>query len=269
RRALELAPGNTALRSDLLFSLHYDLGMTPAALLIDHRAYGASLPPSPPMPHRNAPDPDKLLKIGYVSPDLHQHPVGFFLLPVMATHDPTNVAIYCYYDNRSVDGITSFVKARAAAWRSTVGVSDNDLAGMIQADGIDILVDLAGHTAGNRLPLFARRPAPVQATWAGYVGTTGVEAIDYLITDRWQNPPGSERYTVEKLVRLPDGYVCWAIPGHAPDVGALPATAPGAVTFGCFNNLAKINPPVIALWARLLGGLPRSRLILKSRALGD
>jgi predicted O-linked N-acetylglucosamine transferase (SPINDLY family) len=140
---------------------------------------------------------------------------------------------------------------------------------MIRQDGIDILVDLAGHTAGNRLPVFARKPAPVQASWAGYVGTTGLAAIDYLITDRWQSPAGSERYMAESLARLPDGYVCWSVPGHAPEVGPLPATSAGAVTFGCFNTLAKINPPVIALWARLFRQLPGSRLVLKTRELAD
>jgi protein O-GlcNAc transferase len=268
RRALELAPDNRAFHSNLLFCLQYDPAMTPGALLVEHRAYGASLPAAPRV-HANPRDPDKRLNIGYVSPDLHQHPVGFLLTPVLAAHDRNNFAIHCYYGHRAEDGITAFLKGRAHVWRSTAGIGDDAMSAMIEQDAIDILVDLSGHTAENRLPVFARRPAPVQATWAGYEGTTGVTAIDYLITDRWQSPPGSERYAVEKLLRLPDGYLCWAVPSHAPDVAALPASDAGAVTFACLNNLAKINAVVIALWGQLLRQLPASRLVLKSRELRD
>src|SRR5204862_4035772 len=135
----------------------------------------------------------------------------------ISKHDRANFSIHCYYGETQEDGITAFLKSRAEVWRSTVGVGDDELETIIRADGIDILVDLAGHTAKNRLPVFARKPAPVQVTWAGYVGTTGLPAIDYLITDRWQSPPGSERYAVEQLMRLPDGYVCYAPPDYAPE----------------------------------------------------
>ena len=274
RRALELAPDSPAAHSSLLLCLQYDPAMTPASLLIEHRAYAARLsslmpPGDPPTGHANPPDPDRPLKIGYVSADLRQHPVGLLMMPVLAAHDSTGFVTHCYYGHRKEDAVTAHLKSHAKVWRSTVGADDDGLAGMIRADGIDILVDLAGHTLNNRLPVFARKPAPVQASWAGYFGTTGLSAIDYLITDRFLSPPGSERYAVEKLARLPDGYLCWAMPGHAPQVGPLPATVPGAVTFGCFNNLAKINPLVIALWGRLLRELPESRLILKTRELDD
>lgn len=268
RRALELAPGIPAFHSFLLFCLQYDPAMTPGALLVEHRAFGASLPPAA-TGHTNPRDPDKRLNIGYIAPDLYAHPVGFMLMPVVAEHDRAKFAVHCYYGNPRVDGVTVFLKEHVENWRSTVGVDDAALAEMIRADGIDILVDLTGHTADNRLPVFARKPAPVQVSWAGYVGTTGLKAIDYLITDRWHSPPGSERYAVEKLVRLPDGYACWAMPSHAPAVGPLSAITPGAVTFGCFNNLTKVNPLVVALWSRLLRELPRSRLVLKTFALGD
>jgi len=274
RRAVELAPNAPGFHSNLLLCLQYDPAMTPGALLTEHQAYGAklasfaaALPTA--VAHANRRDPDKRINIGYVSADLHQHPVGFLMMPVLAAHDRQGFAVHCYYGNRDVDGVTAFLKDRADVWRSTVDVGDDDLAAMIRADGIDILVDMAGHTLNNRLPVFARKPAPVQATWAGYFGTTGLAAIDYLITDRHLSPPGSERYAVEKLARLPDGYLCWAMPSHAPAVGPLTATTPGAVTFGCFNNLAKINPLVIALWSRLLRDLPASRLVLKTRELAD
>ena len=274
RRAVELAPDAPGFHSNLLLCLQYDPAMTPGALLTEHQAYGAKLAAfvgaSLPAPaHANRRDPDKRINIGYVSADLHQHPVGFLMMPVLAAHDRQGFAVHCYYGNRDADGVTAFLKDRADVWRSTVDVGDDDLAAMIRADGIDILVDLAGHTLNNRLPVFARKPAPVQATWAGYFGTTGLAAIDYLITDRHLSPPGSERYAVEKLARLPDGYLCWAMPSHAPAVGPLTASTPGALTFGCFNNLAKINPLVIALWSRLLRDLPASRLVLKTRELAD
>lgn len=271
RRGAELAPDahrRHAFYSNMLLSLQYDPAMTPGALLLEHRAFAAMLPEARPA-YANQRDPDRPLHIGYVSPDLHQHPVGFLLTPILAAHDHANFAVHCYYERRSGDAITASLKKQADIWRVTREIDDASMAAMIRDDKVDILVDLAGHTANNRLPVFALRPAPVQVTWAGYEGTTGLDAIDYLLTDRWQSPPGSDRYAVEKLVALPDGYLCWAVPAHAPEVGPLPARAPGAVTFGCFNNLAKINPPVIALWGRLMRELPQSRLVLKAAALRD
>lgn len=269
RRARELAPDDPVFHSRLLQCLQYDPAMTPGALLLEHRAYGAALPAFKPPRHDNPRDPEKRLKIGYVSSDLHQHPVGFLMMPVLAEHDRAQFSIHCYSGRAGEDAATAFLKSRADIWRVTTGLSDEALAAMIRADGIDILVDLAGHTGGGRLPLFARKPAPVQVTWAGYEGTTGVDAIDYLITDRWVSPPGSERYAVEKLVRLPDCYLCWAVPDPAPPVGSLPAAEPGAVTFSSFNNFVKINPQVIALWGRLLRELPAAKLVMKDRELGD
>lgn len=269
RHAAELLPDNLQIHSNLLLGLQYDPAATPAALLLEHRAYAAKLSHKTRAHHANQRDPDKRLKVGYVSPDFHRHPVAFMLMPVMASHDHANFEIYCYYGLRVEDTITEALKRGADFWRPVYGTSDDALAQMIVADGIDVLVDLAGHTGRNRLPVFASKPAPVQVTWAGYVGTTGLDAIDHLITDRWHSPPGSERYASERLVRLPDGYACWAVPQHAPEVGPLPATRPGAVTFGCFNSLAKINRPVVALWGRLLRELPASCLVLKTLALGD
>jgi len=268
KRAQELDPQNASTHSNLLFSFQYDEAMTPGTLLLEHRAYGERVARAPP-PHCNVRDPVKRLKIGYVSADLRQHPVGHFLAPVLARHDRTAFAAHCYYGHTQEDGLTAVLKRHAESWRATAGMSDDDLFELIRADGIDILVDLAGHTAKNRLPVFARKPAPVQATWAGYVGTTGLAAIDYLITDRWQSPAGSERYAVEHLVRLPDGYVCYAPPDYAPAVGPLPAKERGAVSFGSFNNMTKVNPGVIALWGELLRRLPASRIVLKTRELGD
>jgi protein O-GlcNAc transferase len=268
RRAVELAPDNLALRSALLVCLQYDPAMTPGALLVEHRRFAAALPARA-VAHANPRDPDRPLNIGYLSADLRQHPVGLLLMPVVATHDRAMFRVHCYYGQRQGDDVTAFISSRADVWRSTVGLSDEEVAAMVQADRIDILVDLAGHTLNNRLPVFALRPAPVQATWAGYFGTTGLDAIDYLISDRYLSPPGSERYSTEKPVHLPDGYICWAAPGNAPAVAPPPASSRGAVTFGCFNNPAKINPQVIALWGQLLRELPSSRLVLKAGDLDE
>jgi predicted O-linked N-acetylglucosamine transferase (SPINDLY family) len=269
RRALELQPGMSFAHSNLLMSRQYDQAMSPGSLLLEHRAYGERAQRAPVPAHANARNPAKRLKIGYVSADFRRHPIGYFLSPVLANHDRRNFAIYCYYGDAREDAITASLRSHAEVWRSSVGVTDDELVEIIRADGIDILIDLSGHTSKNRLPVFARKPAPVQATWAGYVGTTGLSRIDYLITDRWESPPGSERYAVEKLLRLPDGYVCYSPPADAPGVGPLPAVRQKAVTFGCFNNLAKINPRVIALWGALLRALPSARLVLKTRALGE
>jgi predicted O-linked N-acetylglucosamine transferase (SPINDLY family) len=148
-------------------------------------------------------------------------------------------------------------------------MDDAALAELIRADGIDILIDLAGHTAKNRLPVFVRKPAPVQASWAGYAGTTGLAAMDYLISDWQETPAGTDQWYCETIIRLPDDYVCYAPPAYAPPVGPLPALQGGGVTFGCFNNLAKLGEEVVGLWSRLLRGLPDSRLLLVTRQLAE
>ena len=161
------------------------------------------------------------------------------------------------------------LQAASDTWRIIAGLGHDELSRQVRADRIDILVDLAGHTARIRLPMFAQRPAPVQATWAGYVGTTGMAAIGYLISDERETPAGTDPFYVETVLRLPDGYVCYAPPDYAPAVAPLPAGRRGSVTFGCFNNLAKVGPAVLALWGRIMSALPDARLMLKTHALGD
>jgi predicted O-linked N-acetylglucosamine transferase (SPINDLY family) len=158
--------------------------------------------------------------------------------------------------------------ARASRWHEVVGVSDDALAAQIRADRIDILFDLAGHTADHRLLVFTRRPAPIQITWMGYVGTTGVKEMDYLLADRFHVPPAAEVHYCEQILRMPHGYVCYDPPPIAPSVGPLPALGRGFVTFGSFNNAAKLTSEVLALWAEIVRRVPRSRLLLASPALG-
>ena len=203
-----------------------------------------------------------------MSADFGRHPVGYFLAPLLARHDRDRLAVVCYSGVMQEDDLTQRFRSQASGWRKIAGMSEAALAEQVRADGIDILIDLAGHTAGNRLRAFARRPAPVQATWLGYWFTTGLAAIDYALMDETTVPPGEERHFVETVIRLPSRF-CYAPPAHAPEVGPPPLLARGAPTFGSFNNLAKLTPEVAALWARVLHAVPGARLVLKWATLAD
>jgi predicted O-linked N-acetylglucosamine transferase (SPINDLY family) len=270
RRGLAAAPDDARIHSNLLMTLQYLPGIGAAEMLDEHRAWDAAhglahRPPTPPVP-RPGP-PGRRVRIGYVSPDFRIHPIGYFLLGVVMAHDRERFEVACYATSAATDGLTRAFRERADRWVPCWQDSDAELAARIRADGIDILVDLSGHTDGNRLGTFARRAAPVQATWAGYVGTTGLSAMDYLISDHIHSPAGAERFAVERIARMPNGYVCYAPPLRAPEPGPPPALASGVVTFGCFNNAAKLNGGVVALWSRLLRGRPERRLRLQSARL--
>jgi predicted O-linked N-acetylglucosamine transferase (SPINDLY family) len=217
----------------------------------------------------NVPDPERRLRIGYVSKDFGRHPVGYFLLPVLSSHDHASVEVYCYSGRIREDDVTGRLRESADVWRSTTDLDDRDLASMVRDDSIDILVDLSGHTGGSRLLVFAEKPAPIQVSWAGYAGTTGLSTMDYLISDWRETPEGSDRWYVEKVVRLPDCYVCYEPPEYAPPVVPLPALKKGHVTFGCFNNLAKVRPGVVALWSKILREIPNARLLMITKQLSD
>jgi predicted O-linked N-acetylglucosamine transferase (SPINDLY family) len=205
------------------------------------------------------------LRIGYVSPDFREHPVGRFMLPLMAHHDLAAFEIYCYTDVASPDAITEQLKTGADVWRSTAGLSDEQLAQLIRSDQIDVLVDLAMHLKGGRLLAFARRPAPVQITYLAYCSTTGLETMHYRITDPHLDPPGADESVYsEKTLRLPHAYWCYPAPENSPVVGPLPATTAGHVTFGCLNNFSKVTPQMLTVWGGLLKSIPSSRLILHS-----
>ncbi|MGO9361328.1 MAG: tetratricopeptide repeat protein [Xanthobacteraceae bacterium] len=256
--------------SALLLILHYDPTVAPTMLRDAHgeaqRLYG-SLPVF--TDFENPPDPERRLRVGYVSADFRTHSVGYFLSGIFREHDDSAVEICCYSGCADEDEMTSLFRSRAAVWRSTIGVSDDDLAAVVRQDGINILVDLSGHTSGNRLPVFARRPAPVQVTWLGYPDTTGLMAIDYRLSDAIVDPPGvADQLSSERLIRLPDGFHCYTAPESAPDVAPLPAAERGTVTFGSFNNLVKVNAAALDLWIAILQRVPGSRLVLKHRWLG-
>ena len=264
RQALRLRPDYAEARSNLLMTLTY-LPECPAdRLLAEHREYGRRHDrPFP--PHANSREPGRRLRVGYVSGDFRRHVVGTFVEPVLAAHDRTVVGVYCYSETRRPDIVTARFKAMAEVWRDTAGLGDEELAAQIRADGIDILVDLAGHSAFNRLPVFACKPAPVQVTWLGYPGTTGLSAMDYRLVDPVSDPEDSaDALATEALARLRDGFLCYR-PPPAPE----PEREPGPLTFGSFNNLNKLSEPVLALWAKLLCRLPETRLLLKSRQFAD
>jgi predicted O-linked N-acetylglucosamine transferase (SPINDLY family) len=270
RKALELNPAGHTPYSNLLFALNYRLGEEAQSVFREHAAWGERCAKG--LKHRrlaNAPEPERVLKIGYVSPDFRSHAVAHFVKPVLAHHDRSRFEVVCYSDVETEDAMTAQLRALARSWRRTTWHTNDELAGQIVDDGIDILIDLAGHTSGGqRMLLFALKPAPVQVTWLGYPNTTGLAAMDYRLTDAIADPEGeTDAFHTEKLVRLPRGFLCYGAPEESPPVGELPQLTAGHVTFGSFNNLSKLTPTVLELWARLLARVPGSRLALKSFGL--
>lgn len=271
REAGRLDPGHAATTySAYLFSLNYHPEWTPEAIFAEHRRWGETYAPKIEgrAIHANTREPDRRLKIGYVSADFRDHPVAFLLEPVLRNHDRAHFDIHCYAQVAAPDGATRHLQSLAGHWRSIVGLDDRQAAEHIRVDGIDILVDLGGHTAGNRLGVFALRPAPVQATYIGYPNTTGLPAMDYRITNPLTTPPDIDRYYTETIVRLAYPY-CIALPADCAAATTPPVLASGRVTFGCFNNVAKLAPPVIALWSDILRAVPGARLLLKSQSFDD
>jgi len=273
RRAAELDPDNPGYAANVLFVSHYDPAIPPAQLAEAHFAWGrrqmARVPAAPAFANPRAAD-RRPLKVGYVSPDFRSHSVGYNFFPVLVNHDREQVEVTLYSEVDQPDPMTEQIRKVAPRWRSTIGIEDGPVVEQIRADGIDILVDLAGHSGGNRLGIFARRAAPIQVTWLGYPDTTGLPAMDYRLVDAISDPEGTaDRLASETLVRLPNGFiVATPLPG-TPSVGVPPVFRNGHVTFGSFNNLAKVNRSVIALWARVLHAVPDARLLLKSSFNSD
>ncbi|MEI7552830.1 MAG: tetratricopeptide repeat protein [Verrucomicrobiota bacterium] len=272
RAALALTP-DPQTHSNLLFALNFLPTATPAEVCAEHRRwhqlYAAPLAPDTPRPPPRARD-GRRLRVGYVSPDFAHHAVAYFIEPVLAAHDRTRVEVFCYASVGTPDRFTARLRTQAEHWRDIAQLGDEAAAARIRADDLDLLVDLAGHTTRNRLRVLARRPAPVQATWIGYPNTTGLDAIDYRLTDAVSDPPGqTEAWHSERLVRLPENFSCYRPDDDAPPVNELPALTSGALTLGSLNQFAKVTPDVIALWARVLTALPAARLLLKSRGLHD
>jgi predicted O-linked N-acetylglucosamine transferase (SPINDLY family) len=266
RRAIALRPNFHQAHSSLICVMNYHPGYDAQTILGECRQWNQQY--AQPLgrffrPHGNDRNPDRRLRIGYVSPDFREHPVGRFLLPVLANHDKSNFEIFAYAQVAAPDAITQRLQSHVDGWRSIIRSSDAQAADLVRHDQVDILVDLALHTARNRLLVFAHRPAPIQVTFAGYPGTTGLQTIDYRLTDPYLDPPGdNDSFYSEKSIRLPDCFWCYD-PGPSDlVVNELPALAGNGVTFGCLNNFAKLNQSVLAVWSAILRACPNSRMVI-------
>jgi protein O-GlcNAc transferase len=272
RKALELKPDYASARSNLLNSLQYRGGVTLAELATAHWEF-EQLHAAPLrgewMPFATDRDPGRPLMVGLISPNFSQHPVGHFVIRALENLDRDYFKTVCYSDRNARDDWTRRFRAASTIWRETSSSTDAELAEQIRSDRVDILFDLAGHTAKNRLLVFARKPAPIQITWADYVGTTGLAAIDYLLADRYEVPEGTETFYSERVLRMPNGYICYDPPPYAPPVSPLPAMQQGFVTFSSFNYRPKISPQIVEVWSEILRCVPNSRLVLKNRGMDD
>ena len=271
RRSLSLDPNRPEVQSNLIFTSCFHPEATAETIAKEQQCWNqrhAAPLRSVRIPHSNDPSPPRRLRIGYVSGDLREHAVGRALLPVFEAHDRAQCDLICYSGTGVTDSVAGRFRDLSTVWRETALLTDERLAAQILGDRIDILVDLSLHTAGNRLPVFARKPAPVQLSWLGYPGTSGLDTMDYRITDPYlepedRNPDGE----TEQPLRLPDCWTCYAAPADSPQPGELPASRTGCVTFGSFNSFAKLNENVFALWARILRGVEGSRLMLLSKGV--
>lgn len=271
RQALDLNPGMTGAHSDMLLALNYD--PPDATSVFDEHVkwagrHGYSGPVS--FQHRHSQKPDRPLRVGYVSPDFYKHAVTFFFEPLLSHHNRSRIEPVCYSLTQKSDEVTARLRSAAAQWRNVFAMNDEQLANQIYADQIDILVDLTGHMGENRLPVFSRKPAPIQVSWLGYPNTTGLTTIDYRLTDAFADPPGlTDRFNTEQLLRLPRGFLCYQPPVTAPAIGPLPSMGNRIITFGSFNNLSKITSGTVHLWSEILRAISGSRLILKNASFTD
>jgi predicted O-linked N-acetylglucosamine transferase (SPINDLY family) len=264
REALRLQPRYRVAHSNLLLALNYDPDIDPTLLFAEHclweRLHGQGLTPH--LTHLNDRSPERRLRVGYLSPDFRAHAIAGFLLPILAAHDPAQVEVFAYAEAPSVDAVTERFRALVSGWRGTWGRNDVEVAKQVRDDGIDILVDLAGHSANNRLGIFTHRPAPVQLSYLGYPNTTGLTTIDCRLTDTIADPPGEPVRHTEELVRLLGCFCCWSPPRDAPAVTPPPFRRRGHITFGSLHHLAKLNGQVIDLWCAVLRAVPAARLLV-------
>jgi len=267
RQALQIKPDLAKVHSNLLMTMQYAEDLSPADVFAEHLAFARQF--EAPLKglwraHENSLAPDRRLKVGYVSADLRQHSVAYFIEPVLARHDRTQVEIFCYYNHFYRDDVTERLAGQAEHWLDCAGLGDEELAQRIRSDGIDILVDLSGHTAHNRLLTFARKPAPLQLSWLGYPATTGLSAMDYRLTDSQAEPIGmTEALNVEALWRLPAFFCYRPRENSTPVIDHPPSEDAGCITFGSFNNFAKVTDAVLQLWAQILNRVPTARLLLE------
>ena len=266
--AAKFAPRRPEFLQSYFLSLSYDVDVDAQQRFELHRLWGAQIDGVHPTEaaFANTAIPGRRLHIGYVSADFREHAVADFLEPILKNHDPARCLVTCYANVANPDQRTVQLRGHGGQWRSIAELTDAQAAELIRGDGIDILVDLGGHTAGHRLGIFARKPAPVQVTGTGYGWTTGLPSMDYRLTDAIADPPNEPRRHTEELVRIPHGMLCFQPPATAPDVNALPGSSDGPITFGGFHRHVKLNERTMNLWTRILECVPDSRLLLKDRA---
>jgi tetratricopeptide (TPR) repeat protein len=269
RRAIAQDPLCRPAWQNLLLGLNYMPGITAEEVAATHRAYAARFARPAPAIFANTPDPDRRLRIGMLSGDFRQHPVGYFLEAAIAAHQRAGFHLIAYDVGKRADATTARLRGLFDAWRPVGALEDTAIVAQIRADAIDILVDLTGHTEASRIGVMEYRPAPVQVSWIGYANTNGVAAMDWIIADAVVLPPEDEAHYIEKPLRLPGCYLCYTPPKQAVAPSPPPMLRQGHVTFGCFNNLAKINDEVLSAWAAILARLPDARLLLKTAVLRE
>jgi protein O-GlcNAc transferase len=275
RQAIAIDPDKPWIDSNLVYTLHFHPAYNAQAIAEEHRRWNRqhaeplqkliqTVSTGSAYAHANDRNPNRRLRIGYVSPYFRTHCQSFFTVPLLSAHDRSQVEVFCYADVGSPDALTQQLQGYAQVWRNIVGQSDEQVAALIRHDRVDILVDLTMHMAHNRQLVFARKPAPVQVCWLAYPGSTGLSTIDYRLSDPYLDPPGMEESVYsERTIRLPDSFWCYdPLAGREIPVNSLPALETGFVTFGCLNNFCKINDGVLTLWAQVLRHVESSRLLL-------
>ena len=270
-KAIELKPDYTDVHSNLLMTLNYTTDLDPTHAITMARKFGKFVTENAQMHFSNyqglsAP---KKLRVGFVSGDLCRHPVGHFLESVLSHINPDRIELIAYSNSNIIDDLSKRIKPFFSKWKSIYNQSDEAVANIIHSDKIHILVDLSGHTASNRLPVFGWNPAPIQVSWLGYFATTGLNEMDYLLGDPYVTPPEYDSHFTEKVWRLPKTRWCFTPPNVNINVAELPALNNGYITFGCFNNLTKMNDEVVELWSKVLNSIPNSRLLLKAKQFSD
>jgi protein O-GlcNAc transferase len=273
RCALEMRPDFTLCFSNLLILMNYNSRHDAQSIFAEHLRFSRQIAkPRYPAAFHYANDRrrSRQLRVGYVSASFNRYSVNYFLEPVLVSHNHDRFEVFCYSDVSIPDNTTERMRGYSDQWREIKGMPDEKAAELIRKEGIDILVDLAGHTGYNRMLVFARKPAPVQISWLGYPNTTGLSTIDYRIVDGYTDPPGlTDPFYTEKLIRLPDSFLCYLPDKDSPAVSDLPAMKFGHITFGSFNYFPKVSPQTAELWAKILIAVPGSRLVMKTRNFAD
>lgn len=270
RSGLIKQPKNARVFSNLLLTLNYMEDINQTDMFDEHNKWSHVFEDASNYLNHESPGHNKeVLHIGYYSPDFREHSVAYFIEPMIENHDREKFITYAYYPSKKEDAVTQRLKECFDTWRDVSDMSASEIAKAIKADNIDIMVDLAGHTANNSLLSFANKPAPVQITYLGYPNTTGLKAVQYRITDNIVDPEGQDEYYSEKLCRLPGCFLTYKPDENSPEVSEPPVCKNAYITFGSFNNLAKINDSVIETWCNLLKKLPNSRFLIKNPSLTD